>query len=140
MDKLKIIIDAKTENVAIIRVAIATFIAKYNVNIEDLVDIKTAVSEAVTNSIVHGYKERKGEVLVEATCKNKILMIKIKDKGCGIEDIKLALTPSYTSAPELEHAGMGFTIIESFMDDLYIDSEVDKGTVVTMTKILKEDK
>ena len=136
MDKIKIIIDAKVENVAVVRVAIATFIAKYNINIEDLVDIKTAVSEAVTNSIVHGYKDKKGEVLVEVTCKNRVLMIKVKDKGCGIDDINLALTPSYTTSPELEHAGMGFTIIASFMDELYVDSELEKGTVVTMIKKL----
>lgn len=140
MNKMKIIIDAKTENVAIVRVAVATFIAKYNINIEDLVDIKTAVSEAVTNSIVHGYKNQKGEVLVEVTCKNKILMIKVKDKGCGIDDINLALTPSYTTSPELEHAGMGFTIIASFMDDLYVDSEKNKGTIITMTKKIMEEK
>ena len=136
MDKIKIIIYAKVENVAVVRVAIATFIAKYNINIEDLVDIKTAVSEAVTNSIVHGYKDKKGEVLVEVTCKNRVLMIKVKDKGCGIDDINLALTPSYTTSPELEHAGMGFTIIASFMDELYVDSELEKGTLVTMIKKL----
>ncbi len=134
MNKIKIIIDSNVENVAIVRVAIATFIAKYDVNISELVDIKTAVSEAVTNSIVHGYKENKGEVEVEAIYKNKILIIIIKDKGCGIEDINLALTPSYTTKPELEHAGMGFTIMSAFMDDVKVNSIKGEGTTVTMTK------
>ncbi len=140
MNKMKLVIDAKNENVAVVRVAVATFIAKYNVNIEDLVDIKTAVSEAVTNSIVHGYDKTNGEVIIEVTCKNKILMIKVEDNGVGIDNINLALTPSFTTKPELEHAGMGFTIMQSFMDDMYIESKKNKGTIVTMTKKLEEIK
>ena len=134
MNRMKLIIESNVENVAIVRVAISTFIAKYDVNISELVDIKTAVSEAVTNSIVHGYKGGKGEVEVEAIYKNKILIVNIKDKGCGIDDINLALTPSYTTEPELEHAGMGFTIMSAFMDDLKVSSKKNEGTIITMTK------
>ncbi|MEG0073111.1 MAG: anti-sigma F factor [Clostridia bacterium] len=134
MDKIRIEIESKLTNVAVVRVAVATFVANYNVKLDELVDIKTAVSEAVTNSIVHGYEEKKGTIVVECIYSKGIFVVKVIDKGIGIGDISLATTPAYTSKPELEHAGMGFTIMSTFMDDLIVDSSEQGGTIVTMTK------
>lgn len=140
-NKIEIKIDSKLENVSVVRVAIASFLSKQNITIDELSDIKTAVSEAVTNSIEHGYEARDGQVLVVAkiaSIDNMVfLVVEIKDEGVGIENIELATTPAYTTKPELEHAGMGFTIMETFMDEVMIDSEVGKGTNITLTKRLK---
>lgn len=140
-NKIEIKIDSKLENVSVVRVAIASFLSKQNITIDELSDIKTAVSEAVTNSIEHGYEMRDGQVLVVAkiaSIDNMVfLVVEVKDNGVGIENIELATTPAYTTKPELEHAGMGFTIMETFMDEVVIDSEVGKGTNITLTKRLK---
>ncbi len=140
-NKIEIIIDGKLENVSVVRVAIASFLSKQNITIDELSDIKTAVSEAVTNSIEHGYEKYSGDVDVVAkiaSIDNMVfLVVEIKDKGVGIEDVELATTPTYTTKPELEHAGMGFTIMETFMDEVVINSEVGKGTSITLTKRLK---
>lgn len=140
-NKIEIKIDSKLENVSVVRVAIASFLSKQNITIDELSDIKTAVSEAVTNSIEHGYESMAGQVLVVAkiaSIDNMVfLVVEVKDNGVGIENIELATTPAYTTKPELEHAGMGFTIMETFMDEVVIDSEVGKGTNITLTKRLK---
>lgn len=140
-NKIELKINGVLENVSVVRVAIAAFLSKQNITIDELSDIKTAVSEAVTNSIEHGYVEAKGEVEVIAkiaSLDNMVfLVVEVKDNGIGIEDVELATTPSYTSKPELEHAGMGFTIMETFMDEVVIDSEVGVGTNITMTKRLR---
>ncbi len=143
---MEIKIKADTENVAIVRVAIATFVSNLEITIDDLMDIKTAVSEAVTNSIEHGYygiKTENSEVVVRAYLESKeddIVKIEIEDLGVGIDNIALATTPAYTSKPELEHAGMGFTIMETFMDEVFIDSKKDDGTVITLTKVIRKRK
>ena len=140
-NKIEIKIDSKLQNVSVVRVAISAFLSKQNITINELSDIKTAVSEAVTNSIEHGYEMRQGEVDVIAkiaSIDNMVfLVVEVKDSGVGIENIELATTPAYTTKPELEHAGMGFTIMETFMDEVIIDSEVGKGTNITLTKRLK---
>lgn len=141
-NKAKICIDSILENVSLVRVAVASFLSKTNITLDELSDIKTAVSEAVTNSIEHGYNlENKGEVDVVVKLDNldgmTYFWVQIEDKGIGIEDIALATTPTYTSKPELEHAGMGFTIMETFMDEVVIDSKAGEGTTVIMTKKLK---
>ena len=141
-NKANIKIESKLENVSLIRVMVASFLSKTNITLDELSDIKTAVSEAVTNSIEHGYNmEQNGEV--EVTIKLGELdqmtyfWVQIIDQGVGIENIELATTPTYTTKPELEHAGMGFTIMETFMDEVVIDSKIDEGTSVIMTKKLK---
>lgn len=143
-NKIEIKIDSKIENVSVVRVAIASFLSKQNITIDELSDIKTAVSEAVTNSIEHGYEMNDGQVQVIAkiaSIDNMVfLVVEVKDNGVGIENIELATTPAYTTKPELEHAGMGFTIMETFMDEVVIDSEVGKGTNITLTKRLKSIK
>lgn len=148
-NKMKMEIMAKLENVSVVRVAISSFVSNLNITIDELMDIKTAVSEAVTNAIEHGYEiteeEQEGEdmVMVEATIQEgerDRVQIVIRDEGIGIEDVSLAMTPAYTSKPELEHAGMGFTIMETFMDEIIIDSTKDQGTSITLTKSLKKRK
>ena len=104
--------------------------------IEELADIKTAVSEAVTNSIIHGYESKGGIVTLELTLEERLLTLKVIDNGIGIADIEQAKEPLYTSKPECDRSGMGFTVMESFMDSLHIISEYECGTTVIMTKQL----
>ena len=143
-NNMTIEVKAILENVATVRVAISSFISNLNVTIDELMDIKTAVSEAVTNSIEHGYDSIYTEdstVLVNAyiiSDDEDLVKIEVIDKGIGIDDIELATTPAYTSKPELEHAGMGFTIMENFMDEIVIDSNKMQGTIITLTKKIKK--
>lgn len=142
LNKASMNIDAKLENVSLVRVVVASFLSKTNITLDELSDIKTAVSEAVTNSIEHGYNlEKTGEVQVIVKLGNlddmTYFWVQVIDNGVGIGDIELATTPTYTTKPELEHAGMGFTIMETFMDEVIIDSKVNEGTSVIMTKKLK---
>ncbi len=142
-NNMKIEIDSNQFNISVVRVAVATFVSTLDISIDDLMDIKTAVSEAVTNSIEHGYENSKGKVIIEAKITEgveDIVTIIVKDYGVGISDIELATTPTYTSKPELEHAGLGFTIMESFMDQIEIDSSVNNGTTIKLIKILKKKK
>lgn len=119
--------------------AVTSFSSQLNPCVEDISDIKTAVSEAVTNAIVHGYKERMGIVELEGRIyKDGILYISVKDKGCGIEDVKKAREPLFTTGADEERAGLGFSIMESFMDKLYVRSRVGRGTTVVMIKKIKE--
>ena len=126
--------------------AISSFVSNYNVTVDELVEIKTAVSEAVTNSIEHGYEnidKSDKYVVINASIiesEENILKIEIEDTGIGIDDIELATTPAYTSKPELEHAGLRFTIMQTFMDEMIIDSSKDYGTKITLTKKLKKKK
>lgn len=140
----KMSIKALLENVAVTRVAINSFVSILDVTVDELMDIKTAVSEAVTNSIEHGYDGINSDdntVDIEAYIYDmETVKIIIKDKGIGIDDIELATTPAYTSKPELEHAGMGFTIMEAFMDEIIIESTKDDGTKVILTKKIKKKK
>ena len=104
---------------------------------EELSDVKTAVSEAVTNAIIHGYEYGEGVVIVEAIIENNRIEISIEDRGNGIADIDKAMEPFYTSKPNLERSGMGFTVMETFMDELSVESHVGKGTKVKMAKNFK---
>lgn len=142
INKAVINIDAKLENLGLVRVVVASFLSKTNITLDELSDIKTAVSEAVTNSIEHGYNlEEKGEINISIKLGEldgmTYFWVQVVDQGIGIEDIALATTPTYTTKPELEHAGMGFTIMETFMDEVVIDSKIGEGTSVIMTKKLK---
>ena len=142
-NNLKIEMDSNISNIAVVRVAVATFVSTLDISLDDLIDIKTAVSEAVTNSIEHGYENYPGKVIVEVnitSVTDDIVTIVIRDDGIGISDIDLATTPTYTSKPELEHAGLGFTIMESFMDQIEIDSTINKGTTIKLIKIMKKKK
>ncbi len=130
---------SKSCNESFARITVAAFAAALDPTIEELADIKTAVSEVVTNSIIHAYDS--SDEIIKIHCKiiDNEIIIEISDTGKGIEDIEQARKPLYTSKAELERSGMGFTIIESFMDDVKIESIVDIGTKVTMKKIIKKD-
>lgn len=131
---IKIEIESKPSNEKIARHIISAMLLDLNPTVEEICDIKTAVSEAVTNSIIHGYNNGKGTIYIVATVSSDEIMIEIKDFGKGIEDIERAREPLYTSQPELERSGMGFTVMESFMDFVDVISEKDYGTTVTMRK------
>jgi len=117
------------------RAAAAAFASQMNPGIEELSDIRTAVSEAVTNAIIHGYEQQTDRIVVmEMEIDNDMLTVIVKDDGCGIGDIELARKPFFTSKPELERSGMGFSVMEAFMDSVDVRSEVHVGTTVTMRK------
>ena len=140
---IKIESKADISNISPIRLCITTFFSNLNIHIDELMDVKTALSEAVTNAVDHAYDEENDEnkILVEATVEdNEKMVIKIRDYGKGIEDIYLAMTPAYTTKPENEHAGMGFTIMESFMDEVIVDSTVNLGTTILLTKKIRKRK
>ena len=136
-NKMKIIFSALSENEAFARTAVTGFILVLDPTIEQITDVKTAVSEAVTNCIVHGYPEQKGDILMECEIQDSILHIKISDFGVGIANLSQVLEPFYTSKPLEERAGMGFTIMRTFMDSFEIESTVNQGTIVKMSKNLK---
>lgn len=136
-NKVKLEILSKSSNEAFARVSVAAFVSQIDPTIEELADIKTAVSEAVTNCIIHGYEDREGIIYITCSLKNREVTIEIQDNGIGIENIEMAKEPLYTSKPELERSGMGFTIMESFMDEVKIESIIGLGTKVTMKKTIK---
>lgn len=129
--------DGISVNEAFARVAVAAFITPVNPTLEELADVKTAVSEAVTNAIIHGYDGEKGKIVMHCLLDDNLLHIEIQDMGKGIEDIEKAMEPLYTTKPELERSGMGFSFMEAFMDDLQVQSKPGKGTIVTMEKIFR---
>ena len=133
-DEVKIEMQSKAENEAFARVAIAAFMARLNPTLEELSDVKTAVSEAVTNSIVHGYIKEVGPIYLEAKITGTQIEVKVIDKGVGIDNIKQAREPLYTTKPEEERSGMGFTFMEIFMDEVHIESKRNEGTTVRMIK------
>lgn len=130
--------DSKSENEGFARVAVAAFAAQLDPTLEEIADIKTAVSEAVTNSIIHGYEEKNGKVRIECKMKDRSIEIVVTDWGCGIEDIEKAKEPLYTTKPELERSGMGFVFMDVFMDSLIVTSKVNEGTVIRMVKTLED--
>ena len=130
----KLEFDAKKVNESFARNTVAMFCANLKPTISEVNDIKTAVSEAVTNSIVHGYKEGKGRIYITVSIfENAVVRIKIRDKGCGIEDVKQAMEPLFTTMGG-ERAGLGFAVMESFTDKVKVHSVVGKGTSVTLEK------
>lgn len=128
---------SKSSNEAFARVVAASFVAQADPSIDILADIRTAVSEAVTNAIVHGYDDKEGIVVMECVLYNDRVEIFVQDFGKGIEDVDQAKTPLFTSRPDLERSGMGFTVMETFMDSLEVESAPGKGTRIHMTKQLE---
>jgi len=125
---------SKSENEGFARLCVAALLSQADPTIEEMADVKTAVSEAVTNAIVHGYGHSKGEIYMECTLEEKLITIVIKDNGKGIEDVAKAREPLFTTNPEMERSGMGFTVMETFMDLLEVESIVGVGTKITMKK------
>ena len=138
-NEMKLEFLSKSSNEAFARITVAAFASQLDPSLEELADIKTAVSEAVTNSIIHGYENKIGIVKLEAKLLDNEIIIEISDHGKGIENIEIAKEPLYTTKPNLERSGMGFTIMESFMDDVRIESVVGLGTKITMTKKIKKE-
>ncbi len=141
VNEMKLSFPSYSENERFSRIAVSGFITQLDPQIDELSEIKTAVSEGVTNCIVHGYRDTVGEVFIQVRIfeKDKVY-IKIRDKGCGIEDIEQAMEPLFTTAPEEERAGLGFAVMESFMDKIKVRSIKDKGTTIIMEKTLKTRK
>ena len=137
-NEMKLEFLSKSSNEAFARITVAAFAAQLDPTIEELADIKTAVSEAVTNSIIHGYEDKQGIITIECKIKEDSILIEISDSGKGIENVEMAKEPLYTSKPDLERSGMGFTIMDSFMDELKVESIVGLGTKVTMMKKIKK--
>lgn len=136
-NEMKLSFLSVSENEAFARTAVAAFVAQFNPAIDELADIRTAVSEAVTNAIVHGYREEKGYVhLTVKVSDDRVVYIQVKDSGCGIKDLKMAMQPLYTTACDEERAGLGFAVMESFMDKLDVKSKYGYGTKVSMKKVL----
>lgn len=131
---MKLIIESVSENESFARTAVAAYITRLDPTLEELSDVKTAVSEAVTNSVIHGYNGKKGDIEIVCNIKGREIFIEVIDQGVGIEDIERAMEPMYTTKPEWERSGMGFAFMEAFMDELEVISEPGKGTRVKMRK------
>ena len=129
-------ISAISENEQLARIAVASFITPLNPTLEEMADVKTAVSEAVTNAIIHGYEEQVGTVYIRCRLEGELLEVEVEDKGKGIEDIEQAMEPMYTTKPEGNRSGMGFSFMEAFMDELEVTSIPGDGTIVFMKKKL----
>jgi len=134
-NKMSIEFVSKSQNEGFARVAVAAFVAQLDPTVDEINDVKTAVSEAVTNSIIHGYENKEdGLVRIDAEINENEVTLVISDNGTGIEDIGQAMEPLYTSRPDLERSGMGFTVMETFMDELKVESEKGIGTKVVVKK------
>ena len=138
-NEMKLEFLSRSNNESFARITVAAFVSSLDPTIEELADIKTAVSEAVTNSIVHGYEDKLGIINLKCKIQDRTVTIEISDNGKGIENIEMAKQPLYTSKPNLERSGMGFTIMESFMDSMKVESIVGLGTKVTLVKTIKTE-
>ena len=137
VNKMQLSLPALSVNEGVARTIVSSFCAQLNPTIEEIADIKCAVSEAVTNCIVHAYREKQGDIYIAVKIYDtRTVNIEIKDKGCGIEDIELVKTPLYTTDKSGERSGMGFAVMESFMDKLVLKSVLGKYTKVILTKKL----
>ncbi len=131
---MKLVIESASENESFARTVVAAYITRLDPTLEELADVKTAVSEAVTNSIIHAYLGKSGEIEITCQIKGKEILIEVTDYGVGIPDIPRAMEPLYNTKPEWERSGMGFAFMEAFMDVLEVYSEVGRGTRVVMRK------
>ena len=135
---MEVTFKALSVNEGFARVCVASFCVQLNPSVDEITDIKTAVSEAVTNCVVHAYPTSvKGDVILRCELENDMVTVTVSDKGVGIKDIEKAREPFYTSKPSAERSGMGFTVMESFMDEVDVESVVGLGTKVTMRKVIK---
>ncbi len=131
---------SRSANEGFARAAVAAFVSQLDPTLDELADIKTAVSEAVTNAIVHGYDSPDGIVSINCTLNGDVVTITVSDTGRGIPDVSLAVQPMYTHSNDTERSGMGFTVMETFMDTMTVESETGRGTTVTMTKAINRHK
>lgn len=133
-NEMKLIFESRSSNEAFARVTVAAFMTSLNPTFEEVSDVKTAVSEAVTNAIIHGYESEIQPICITCKTYQKTLYIEVKDEGKGMEDVKKAMEPMYTSKPEMERSGMGFSFMEAFMDKVEVFSKPNEGTIVKMRK------
>ena len=133
-NEVSVVMDAKSQNESFARVVVSAFASNLDPTINEINDIKIAVSEAVTNSIIHGYDGMEGKVYISCYINDNLLIIKVRDEGLGIDNLDEARTPLFTSKPDMERSGMGFTVMESFMDDFNVVSQKGVGTTITMSK------
>lgn len=135
-NEMRIIFDSRPENEGLARVAVAAFCTQLNPTLEEIADLKTAVSEAVTNCIIHAYEGKVQKIEVLCRMQERTLWVDVADTGIGIKDISKAMEPLFTTKPEKDRSGMGFTFMEAFMDEVTVDSQVGKGTTVHMKKTI----
>ena len=133
-NRMKLEFDSRSANESFARVAVAAFLSQLNPTLEEVADVKTALSEAVTNCVVHAYEGKVEKILVECMIKGQELTILVEDRGCGIADVHQAMEPLFTTKPDSERCGMGFAVMEAFMDSLEVESRPGEGTRVTMKK------
>ncbi len=137
-EHIRLEMESSSSNEEFARVVAAVFMSRLDPTLEEVDDVKTAVSEAVTNAVIHGYREKEGSIVMELTADraDRSLSVQIEDRGMGIEDIKKAMEPMYTTDPSGERSGMGFAFMEAFMDEIKVESEAGRGTRVTMKKYI----
>ena len=136
-NEMTIVFDSRPVNEGMARIAAASFCTQLNPTLEEVADLKTAVSEAVTNCIIHGYEGEIHKIRMDLKLKGREIFVDITDQGVGISDVKKAMEPLYTTKPEKERSGMGFTFMDAFMDEVTVDSEVGVGTSVHMKKTIR---
>ncbi len=138
INEMNLTFPSKSSNEGFARVSVSAFFAQLDPTVDELADVKTAVSEAVTNCIIHAYQHEIGLIYINARIfEGGRIRIKIRDRGCGISDVAQAMEPMFTTCPGGERAGLGFAVMQSFMDKVSVVSRVGKGTTVTLTKIIK---
>lgn len=135
-NEITFIFDSYSENEALARTVVAAFVSRLDPTLEELADVKTAVSEAVTNAVIHGYEGKEGKIQIHSRIEGNVIWIEVIDEGVGIPDVNKAMEPLYTTKPEMERSGMGFAFMEAFMDELEVESAPGKGTKVCMRKTI----
>ena len=133
-NEMELVFESRSVNEGFARVAVAAFMNQLNPTLEEVADVKTAVSEAVTNAIIHGYDKEIQKIWIRCRLEDSTIYIEVEDEGKGMEDIKKAMQPLFTTKPELERSGMGFSFMEAFMDSIQVESKVGQGTTVKMKK------
>ncbi len=135
-NEITFVFDSYSENESLARTVVAAFITRLDPTLEELSDVKTAVSEAVTNAIIHGYDGKEGKIYIHSRIEGNAVWIEVRDEGVGIPDVAKAMEPLYTTKPEMERSGMGFAFMEAFMDELEVESSQGEGTAVRMRKTI----
>ena len=135
-NEMEQVFDSRPVNEGFARVSVAAFMTQLNPTLEEVSDVKTAVSEAVTNALIHGYDGKVKKIMIRCWIEGQTLYVEIRDEGKGIENVEKAMEPLFTTRPELDRSGMGFAFMEAFMDNVYVESELGKGTLVRMKKTI----
>lgn len=135
-NEMELVFDSRPVNEGFARVSVAAFMTQLNPTLEEVSDVKTAVSEAVTNALIHGYDGKVKKIMIRCWIEGQTLYVEIRDEGKGIENVEKAMEPLFTTRLELDRSGMGFAFMEAFMDNVYVESELGKGTLVRMKKTI----